>query len=236
MSVEVAQRVRELIENSGIKQIELVKYLQVNQGTFGKWISLKETTNRKIPNDYIREIARYFKVSTDWILYGEDSGYKKPPNSINAVSNIEYATNNYFEMKIYKGAVGAGSMGEIDDSFMETTLLPKRILPNDLIMESNNKVMFEVVGDSMTPTIKENDWVIIDMVNGREFYEIDGIYLCNIDSTYQIKRLQFKGTKGVDIISDNKNYNIINSQECDLFEIVGKLHTTINIGSGLALK
>ncbi|AXX93493.1 hypothetical protein CPU12_09995 [Malaciobacter molluscorum LMG 25693] len=141
-----------------------------------------------------------------------------------------------YSIEVYNGAVGAGSEGVIEESNTKKIRVSKAFVL-DANIKPENLMMFKVVGDSMEPTISMNDWVIIDMANGREFYEVDGIYLINIDDTIQIKRLHFRGTKGVDIISDNKEFPKLNSKDdCDRVTILGKLYTHIKIGSGLALK
>ncbi|RXJ85245.1 XRE family transcriptional regulator [Arcobacter sp. CECT 8985] len=141
-----------------------------------------------------------------------------------------------YNIEVYNGAVGAGSEGVIEERNTKKIRVSKAFVL-DANIKPENLMMFKVVGDSMEPTISMNDWVIIDMANGREFYEVDGIYLVNIDDTIQIKRLHFRGTKGVDIISDNKEFPKLNSKDdCDRVTIIGKLYTHIKIGSGLALK
>jgi phage repressor protein C with HTH and peptisase S24 domain len=141
-----------------------------------------------------------------------------------------------YTIEIYDGAVGAGSEGVIEDSNAKKIRVSKAFVLDSNI-KPDNLMMFKVVGDSMEPTISMNDWVIIDMANGRNFYEVDGIYLINIDDTLQIKRLHFRGTKGIDIISDNEKFPKLNSiKDCDRVSIIGKLYTHIKIGSGLALK
>lgn len=139
-------------------------------------------------------------------------------------------------LEVYNGAVGAGSEGVIEEADSKKIRVSKAFVL-DANIKPENLMMFKVVGDSMEPTISMNDWVIIDMANGRSFYEVDGIYLINIDDTLQIKRLHFRGKKGIDIISDNEKFPKLNSlNDCDRVTVIGKLYTHIKIGSGLALK
>lgn len=100
-----------------------------------------------------------------------------------------------------------------------------------------NLAIFQVVGDSMEPTIRPDDWVVIDMVNGRQFDPVDAIYLINRDGSIQIKRLSFKGSKGIDIVSDNKEYRAENTitDNIELF-VIGKLYRHIRTLGALAIK
>lgn len=156
-------------------------------------------------------------------------------NNEEFIFNTSNKEDSYI-LEVYEGAVGAGSEGVIEEDFVKKIRVSKAFVLDSNI-KPENLMMFKVVGDSMEPTIAMNDWVIIDMANGRSFYEVDGIYLINIDDTIQIKRLHFRGKKGIDIISDNEKFPKLNSiEDCDRVTIIGKLYTHIKIGSGLALK
>lgn len=130
---------------------------------------------------------------------------------------------------------GAGAEGLLPD-FITSERVPiwTKFLNG---INPKNLAIFQVVGDSMEPTIRPDDWVVIDMVNGRHFDPVDAIYLINRDGSIQIKRLSFKGNKGVDIISDNKEYRIENtiSEGIELF-VIGKLYRHIRTLGALAIK
>lgn len=132
-------------------------------------------------------------------------------------------------------AAGAGAEGLLPDLITEERIPIWTKLLNGV--NPKNLTMFQVVGDSMETTIRPDDWVIIDMVNGREFHPVDGIYLINKDGSIQIKRLHFKGAKGVDIISDNKEYPVENTaaDQIDMF-VIGKLYRHVRTLGSLAEK
>lgn len=243
------ERIEKILQNRGIQKKWLIERIleyapisdRTNDPISDKAIYTYLSGARNIPFNVLDIIGKILDVETIWLINGSVTDFESESVIPRLPSKYRHRDNSRKSidrtiLHYYDGAIGAGSSGVIDDSMFEEIELPITILPDSIVKNPSNFVMFKIVGDSMNPTLKENDWVIIDMVNNRSFYEVDGIYLCNIDSSYQIKRLQFKGTKGIEIISDNKNYSNINSMQCDLFEIIGKLHTIINIGSGLALK
>ena len=57
-------RLRELREDSDIKQKEIAKYLNIRQNTYSQY----ETGERQIPIEMLIAIARFYKTSTDYIL------------------------------------------------------------------------------------------------------------------------------------------------------------------------
>lgn len=57
-------RIRELRENSGMKQIDLAVFINVSQGTLSNW----ERGVHDPDNETITRLADYFNVTTDYIL------------------------------------------------------------------------------------------------------------------------------------------------------------------------
>lgn len=60
----------------------------------------------------------------------------------------------------------------------------------------------EIKGDSMEPTFKEKDTILVD--TGAQTVAIDGIYVFTYHDTLLIKRIQRIPGKGYSVISDNK--------------------------------
>ena len=68
-------RLRELREDSDIKQREIAKYLNIQQNTYSQY----ETGERQIPIEVLIALAKFYKTSTDYILglTDEKKPYKK---------------------------------------------------------------------------------------------------------------------------------------------------------------
>lgn len=100
----------------------------------------------------------------------------------------------------------------------------------DLIADKFNKDPRDLVcicakGDSMYPTLKENDSVLFDLAINE--YDTEGIYLIRQGKELSIKRLQKITFEKIHIISDNKSlYSPIEidltKNSLDDFKIVGK--------------
>lgn len=58
------RRIGELRIDNDIKQIEVAKYLEVGQGTYSGY----ESGKIKIPVDKVILLAKFYKVSTDYLL------------------------------------------------------------------------------------------------------------------------------------------------------------------------
>lgn len=62
-------RIRDLREDKDLTQKDLAKVLNIQQKTYSQY----ELDQRKIPIDIIVNIARFYKVSTDYILGVEEN-------------------------------------------------------------------------------------------------------------------------------------------------------------------
>lgn len=86
---------------------------------------------------------------------------------------------------------------------------------------TKNLVLMRVVGDSMSPTIQEDDTVMIDI--GKKSIKEGMIYAIRFDSTVMIKRLTFRPGGRILIISDNRHE--YESYEADMrdLHIIGQI-------------
>lgn len=222
MDMDIVVRIRAEMELKGIKQKDLVKLLGESQSAISKWLSENENTRNDIPISILTKISKILDVDVEYLIGTQDS------------KKIE-VSNNVTMLPIVDIKAGAGAEGLLPD-FITHERVPiwSKFLNG---VNPKNITIFQVVGDSMADTIMPDDWVMIDMVNGRQFEPVDAIYLINRDGSIQIKRLAFKGNKGVDIISDNKEYRVENTVNdgIELF-VIGKLYRHIRTLGSLAIK
>ena len=61
-------RLKELREENQISQKEIADVLHIKQNTYSQY----ETGKRQLPIDVLIQLAKYYKVSTDYILELED--------------------------------------------------------------------------------------------------------------------------------------------------------------------
>lgn len=222
MDFDIISRIRSEMELLGLKQKDVVKFLGESQSAVSKWLSENEETRNSIPISILTKISELLNVDVAYLIGVQDS---KKADIVDGISMVP----------IVDIKAGAGAEGLLPD-FITHERVPiwSKFLNG---INPNNLAIFQVVGDSMEPTIRPDDWVVIDMVNGRQFEPVDAIYLINRDGSIQIKRLAFKGSKGIDIISDNKEYRAENTitDNIELF-VIGKLYRHIRTLGALAIQ
>ena len=84
--------------------------------------------------------------------------------------------------------------------------------------------MLRVKGDSMEPTLKDGDWVLVDI--SRTTPDSDGMFLLRLANGLAVKRIQCGFGNEIAILSDNKLYQPFNSTIDDA-TIVGKVVYTL---------
>ena len=61
-------KLKSLREENGIPQKEIARYLNIKQNTYSQY----ETGKRQLPIEFLIKLAKYYDVSTDYILGLED--------------------------------------------------------------------------------------------------------------------------------------------------------------------
>ena len=120
-----------------------------------------------------------------------------------------------------KVSAGGGSW-TLDQTIVEQMPFQDRWLRQQLGKSADQMVLVSVEGDSMEPTLEENDLLLIDRQQ-REFAR-EGIYVIRLDNMLMVKRLQRQPKGLIQIISDNLSYPPITlSGDCgESFDILGK--------------
>lgn len=78
-------------------------------------------------------------------------------------------------------------------------------------------------GDSMEPTISNNDIILVNLCNGDALR--DGLYVLRIGDSLLVKRLQFDVLGGINVISDNPGYatQVVTKEQRADVHIVGRV-------------
>lgn len=84
--------------------------------------------------------------------------------------------------------------------------------------------MLRVFGDSMEPTLRGGDWVLVDV--SRNFIDSDGLFLLRMTSGLAVKRIQNTISQQVIIKSDNPKYDNISASVAEV-HIIGKVVYTL---------
>lgn len=205
--------------NFGERLVQVREVLGFNQVNFSEKIDLAAQSlaryekNKVNPSmEFVAKLTNMFSVNSNWLLTGKGEIFISE-------SNKTVISNNYdIDLLNVRAGAGEGVYNYVIET-VDTISLDKSFFRTPI---NTNKVKGICVdGDSMEPTLRDGDYVLID--EGTKF-GTNGIYAIQYGGQILIKRLQFKMDGTIIIISDNTKYDreIFNPSENQLpFNIIG---------------
>lgn len=201
---------KELRKRMGLTQYDVAEKIGLSQPQIYKF----ESGEKKLTLPQMEQFAELYKVSIEE-LYGEIkslSGEHQDTVTIDIISATPCCGSGEDNCGYADEVVGKWVMPAKD--FKELTFAQPRDVKQ-----------MRVIGDSMEPTIKDGDYILVDVSHNS--FDVDGIYLIKMVNGLAVKRLQ-AGLSEVKIHSDNKRYEPITAKHGDVF-IVGKIIKIMNM-------
>ena len=207
---------------------EVRKKLYFTQSEFGEQLGKKlrviqyyEANDSSITLDIILLLQKKFNVNSDWLINGTGYMFLEEKSNI----KTESANTTFVEIKEYPTVKASAGYGSIIN---EEIIMPYFINAN-LVSNKDLEMVISVTGNSMSPTLEENDKILIT-----SDYEciskpkINKIYVIHTDNAIHVKR--YKQKKGDEYIfsSDNKEYGDIKLNIHDSANrIIGKVKAIV---------
>ena len=158
------------------------------------------------------------------MLYGAylSCYYSENPMEIEGNTFLGEKVDDIINIPVFEQALSAGRGQELQD---RAEIMDWVALPSHLKKYSDNMAASYVRGDSMEPTLFDDDIILFDRFG---YDGQDGIYVINYKGSGFVKRLQ-RGSNSVRIISDNKKYaEMTESAESEDFRVVGKVRYVVH--------
>mgnify|MGYP000662136552 FL=1 len=159
----------------------------------------------------LETLQENFLINSWWLLTGKGEMFISNDTTKNS--------DNYFiDLLNVRAGAGEGIYNYVIET-VDTISLDKSFFRTPI---NTNKIKgIQVDGDSMEPTLRDGDYVLIDEnIN----FGTNGIYAIQYGGQILIKRLQFKMDGTIIIISDNDKYDkeVFNPKENQLpFQVLG---------------
>jgi phage repressor protein C with HTH and peptisase S24 domain len=119
-------------------------------------------------------------------------------------------------------SAGGGSMIH-DESIVDHLAFKRDWLTQQMGCKPDSVCVIQVRGDSMSPTINEADLLLLDMRTLAT--RTEGVYVIQLQGNLLVKRLRFKLSGEVDVISDNPRYGTetLTNPEVNQLSILGRV-------------
>lgn len=197
-------RLKEVIGNRSGRAF--AKEVNISYSTLHNYL-----TNVSLPTlDNLITLAKYAGVSIEWLATGEETE--------NCSDN-----DDFVEIEDCRDIrLSAGNGGFNSDYTELTTTKVERAWPQSRRLNAENCAMFLVSGESMYPTLKDGEEIIVDrskrnLVDGK-------IFVLNNDGSMLVKKVQLT-YDGVELISDNPTYRPLKleAEEANNLIVIGQV-------------
>jgi phage repressor protein C with HTH and peptisase S24 domain len=186
----------------GIPDSSLRKYLNGSQPTADKLVAISKATG----------------VNVQWLLTGQGS----PSLETDA---LEESHPDVVSIPLHDVEASAGSGSVLDDLVEEVGQIAfqRSWLQRQFHTSSTGLVLIYVRGESMEPTLRSGDIILVDriVVDPRE-----GIFVVRLDGSLLVKRLQVYPGKRIEVCSDNpayKSFELDVRHPPDDFAVIGRV-------------
>ncbi len=223
---EEAQAVRDvldrLISERGLSYAAISQMLGRNQAYIHQFIH-RRSPQRLAEHDR-RFLAEFLAVDEALLGAGSRGGNKARPSAATAQSHhMPKCVDNLRTIaKLSVGAsAGQGALADAEHAigqigFDEDWLRKQGLAKAQLSMIS-------VEGDSMEPTLRDGDDILVAQSSNAHNQSRDGIYVLRMDDTLMVKRLSFAPDGRLSVISDNKVYPSRHGLRREQAHIVGRV-------------
>ena len=193
--------------------------------SFAKRCDIRESTIRgylsgSMPSlDKAAVLAKAAQVDLTWLATGE--GQMRPNTGVAAESTLEdeFAMIPGYSVQI---STGPGAFPSSHEQPSRKLAFRRKWLRYRGLNEKDLVLVF-AKGDSMEPTISDNNTLMID-TSQRELSD-GSIYVIRTDHHLIAKRVQQLWNKGILLLSDNKEYKeqLVEPSEADDLEVIGRV-------------
>lgn len=161
----------------GISHEELGRKCGVSRAAVSQWV---RATNPTAPTmDKIEPIVDLLDIDPVWLLSGKHSGGKKTDLVVSATIPVPE-----YDVRVSAG----GGFLITEETKRDVWLFSRRYIADELRLSASKLVIVEVIGDSMEPTLKSGDRVLVNMGDTR--VSQPGIFLLWDGDGTVVKRLE----------------------------------------------
>lgn len=208
-----------------MSQSALARACGVSQGRISKL-----TRSAGPPKD-VFELAKALNVSPQWLAVGEgqpdSNGHPAGVREGQAAYEAVRATPPGDEIVMVplldiRVAAGPGNLVESED-ILERVPIPAFLLRRIVRVDPTNLVLVSATGDSMEPTIRDGEMILVDT----SVHDVGdaGIYIVVIDAEASVKRVQRMPGARLAIRSDNPAYEPITVDAQTEARIAGRVRS-----------
>jgi phage repressor protein C with HTH and peptisase S24 domain len=211
---EVIERIKYLIHELNYRQAEFAQKIDVDASNLSKYINGRLPLSEALINRIVVNLG----VSKQWLVDGSDLPFAKQPavTSVN-VSPAQPAVQGLKGTPVYDIDVTAGNMPRArmftDDQIVGSINMPD-------VVNTNCRIV-RVSGDSMSPVIKNGDYIAVRELSNMQQIFWGQIYVVLLDDYRMVKYIRrHEDRHKVILRSENKNYDDIEIDRSEIRDLM----------------
>jgi phage repressor protein C with HTH and peptisase S24 domain len=180
-------------------------------------------TGKRIPgSDLLARLAKVVECDPGWLLTGEGAAQK---NKKSSESSPDPAMEGFILVPRYniEASAGGGSIVR-SEQIVDHLAFKKDWVYKELGTDPKNLLLVHSMGDSMEPTIRSGDLLLVD--RNKSQIKGDGIYLINLDDGLMVKRVEWLLGGSVVVRGDNtvvSKEQTLSSTDLEKLHILGRV-------------
>lgn len=212
------KRIIKLRKSKGFTQKRLAEKLSISVPTMNHY----ETGKRVPGSDLLARLAKVLECNPGWLLIGEGEMQihdgTSPRSTHTSMGDFVLVPRYNIETSDKEGS-SISSEQIVDHLAFKADWVHK-----ELDTKPENLILVHSIGDTMEPTIRSGDLILIDRSQSQ--VKSEGIYLINLEDGLMVKRVEWLLDDSVVIRGDNKlvsREQILPSKELEKLHILGRV-------------
>ena len=199
---------------------EFARAVGVAQASLARWVKGEADPSRM----NLIKIADASGVNLEWLALGIGDMDEAKPQAVKHDINLQASNDETFiEIEDCREVRLSAGGGAFNNGYEEiTTTKVGRAWLQSRRLKAKDCAMFLVSGESMYPTLKDGEEIIVDR-SKRELTE-GKIFVLNHNGSMLVKKVQFT-YGGVELISDNPSYRPLklDTEEANSLVVIGQV-------------
>ena len=199
---------------------EFARAVGVAQASLARWVKGEADPSRM----NLIKIADASGVNLEWLALGIGDMDEAKPQAVKHDINLQASNDETFiEIEDCREVRLSAGGGAFNNGYEEiTTTKVERAWLQSRRLKAKDCAMFLVSGESMYPTLKDGEEIIVDR-SKRELTE-GKIFVLNHNGSMLVKKVQFT-YGGVELISDNPSYRPLklDTEEAKSLVVIGQV-------------
>ena len=212
-SGEMSLRLDQAIAQSGGPSA-VARRAEMYLGTLNRY-----RAGRELPSSALVSLARATGVRLEWLATGEGPMQQDQP-----VVTAPAAPPGYVLLPLVEARAAAGNHGGLSsDHIVDFIAFSEAYLRQTLRRKPQNLALLTASGDSMDPTIRDGDLLLVDTSARR--IEGSRIYVLAIGGALLVKRIQLRLDGSVVVKSDNAVYEteVVPADQTSALKVIGEV-------------